>query len=136
MGNKTTKKYQELRTKMMEAFRHYEGSSMFYSVFKNSDNINHIILDSCCEDGKTLSPFKITPANILYQILKLAQRPIILRELNQTVPIIFKTSQSLVESFAILYSLNLVKYELRIGYNDIMNTIVLFIKEDEDFDQH
>ena len=117
----------------METFRHYEGSSMFYSIFKNNENINHIILDSCCEDGKTLSPFKITPANILYQVLKLAQRPIVFRQLNQTVPIIFSTSQSLIESFAILYSLDLIDYELRSGFQGIMNSIVLSIKEDEDF---
>jgi len=99
------------------------------------DNINHIVLDSCCEDGKTLSPFKITPANILYQILRIAQRPVLFREFYQTIPIIFKTHESLVESFAILYSLDLIDFMLkeRDGVFGPVNTLVLSIKEDEDF---
>lgn len=138
MSKKTTQNYKDLRTKMMTTFKDYKGSSSFLSVFASMENINHIILDSCCEDKKTLDPFKVTPANILFHILRIAQRPVVFRELEQTIPLIFKTLTSLVESFAILYSLDLIDYEIKEDgyYYGPKNSIILSIREDEDFGPH
>lgn len=131
MSKKTALRYKELRDKMLSTFKNYEGSGAFRSVFASMDNINHIVLDSCCDDGKVLCYDKATPANVLFQILRIAQRPIIFRELCQATPIIFKSHTSLVEAFAILYSLDLIDYKIRDGYEGPLNSLIVFIKEED-----
>jgi len=133
---KPSARYKDFRYRMMSTFKNYEGSSSFYSVFALAENINHIILDSCDGDGKTLDHYKITPANVLYQILRLAQRPIILRELEQTVPLIFKSHASLVEAISVLEALDLIEYNIRSGYEGPKNSLVISIKEEDDLNPH
>lgn len=131
MDKKIGHRYLELRSKMVSSFKNCEGASTFNFMFSSMDNINHLILDSCVDDGKVLSLYKRTPSNVLFQILRIAKKPVLFRELEQAIPIIFNSYESLVEAFMVLYSINSIDYDLRTGYEGPKNSIFLYIIEDE-----
>jgi hypothetical protein len=132
---RASKKYQELRDVIIEKFSNPEKplSNDYVTGFKFLDNINHLVGKCCCPD-ETIDFDRNNPATVLYQILRITKNPVIFRELEELFELIYSRNakNALVEGFAILYSVDLVDYTIRNGYEGFSNSLLIFIKEDED----
>ena len=70
---------------------------------------------------------------VLFQVLPVAGKPVVFRDLERLFETIYDKSakKMLIESFSILFSLNLADYTIRKGYEGINNSVVISIKEED-----
>jgi hypothetical protein len=134
-------KYKKLRANMIEEFRKSPSvSSSFYLFFKYNESINNIIFNVSDKDGN-IDWEKRTPVHVLYHVLRIAEKGVRWRDLENFANYAFGSYDSsekerqrcLVECFAVLYSINLIDYYVDQPILNPSSSIVVFIKEDNDW---
>jgi hypothetical protein len=127
---KVSKNFQILRENMLNILDAPPpgNSHTIYSFFKNTENINNLVFNSCevFENRIDLDFDKYSTPKLLFNLLKIAKRHVLLRDF-----LIFMDEVTLLEAFSVLYSINLVDYGFREGAAfDLKDVVEIYIKED------
>lgn len=126
---KAQTRYNRLRNNLMG------GPSSFHLIsdVKRVDNINHLIY-GCCDKDENLNWELKTPANFLYQVLRIINNRVLWRDLQVLFSSLSLEKDHLValtEAFVVLYSLNMIDYRFSTQqFSDPANGMIVFIKED------
>jgi hypothetical protein len=129
---KAATRYTAFRNKMLFAFASEEGqSSEFVAFVRSNENLDWAFV-MYCDEGETLKFMEEGPATALYQILRLADKTVLLRQLEPMSEFIWgdKGKQALYTAICVLHSVNLVDYQIRDFESSPSNTLQLTVKED------
>lgn len=135
---KAQTRYSKIRNQVLD--NSFRGANHYlFSTIKEIENINNIIY-GCCDHEENLDWFLRTPPNILYRVLKIANKPVILRDLELFAELVFSDGKkslsalrALAESIIILYSLNLIEVKISRELDeikDMSNKVFVFVKDD------
>ncbi len=131
---KASTRYTAFRNKMLSAFSSDEGkTSEFVAFVRAHENLDWAFVKYCDEEDNLLF-MEPGPPTALYQILRLADKPVLLRQLEPMSDFIWgekSGKQSLYTAICILQSVNLVDYQIRDFVSSPSNTLLLTVKEDE-----
>ena len=130
---KAATRYTAFRNKMLFAFSSEEGqSSEFVAFVRSNENLDWAFA-MYCDEGETLQFLEPGPPTALYQILRLADKPVLLRQLEPMSEFIWgeeNGKQLLYTAICVLHSVNLVDYQIRDFESSPSNTLLLTVKED------
>lgn len=129
---KAATRYTAFRKKMLETFRTEEGVKSDFIAFLRTNEDLQWALALYTED-ETLSFLQPGPPAALYQILRLADKPVLLRQLEPMSEFIWGEKdgkQSLYTAICVLHGANLVDYQIRDFESSPSNTLQLTVKED------
>jgi len=131
---KAATRYTAFRKTMLETFKTEEGiKSDFIAFVRSNEDINWALLDFCDEEDSLLFMKPGSPTAI-YQILRIAPNPVLLRQLEPLADFIWGEKDGkrfLYTAICVLYSVNLIDYKLREWESSPSNILQLFVKEDE-----
>jgi hypothetical protein len=118
---------------MLFAFSSEEGqSSEFVAFIRANENLDWAFVMHC-DEGENLLFMESGPPTALYQILRLIDQPVLLRQLEPMSEFIWGEKdgkQSLYTAICVLYSVNLVDYQIRDFESSPSNTLQFTVKED------
>jgi hypothetical protein len=132
---KPSTRYNRFRQAIIDKFP--ENSISNFVVFlKTKEDISREIA-LCCDENDMLLDDKVTMPHALWQIFRLLDKPVLLRDLE-----VFGAStyhnfhlssvrNSFYTAISLLYSINLIDYTFRDFNGRPSDTIQFFIKEDE-----
>lgn len=130
---KATTRYTAFRNKMLFAFCSEAGQSSEFVAFVRSNEDLDWAFVMYCDEGENLLFMEPGPPTALYQILRLADKPVLLRQLEPMSEFIWGEKdgkQSLYTAICVLHSVNLVDYQIRDFESSPSNTLQLTVKED------
>jgi len=129
---KAATRYSAFRKAMLETFKTEEGiKSEFIAFVRSNENLEWAFV-MYCDEGENLLFMEEGPATAFYQILRLVDKPILLRQVEPMSEFIWgeKGKQALYTAICVLYSVNLIDYQLREWESSPSNILQLFVKED------
>ncbi len=129
---KAATRYTAFRKKMLETFRTEEGVKSDFIAFLRINEDLQWALALYTED-ETLSFLQPGAPTAVYQILRLADKPVLLRQLEPLADYIWGETDGkghLYTALTVLYSANLVDYQLRDFESSPSNILQFFVKED------
>lgn len=112
-----------------------EGSnwSDFFAFLRNVEDEDKII-STYCDETETLHHLHSSPPTAIYQILRMIDRPVLLRELEVLGEHIWGEGKlgkyAVYTALSVLYSVNLIDYKFRDFISTPSNVIQFFVKEE------
>jgi hypothetical protein len=130
---KSTTRYSAFRKSMLEKFKTEEGiTSEFIAFVRGNERLDWAFVLYCDED-ESLRFMEPGYPTALYQILRLANRLVLLRELEPLSDFIWgnrEGKQSLYTALCVLQAVNLIDYQTRDFEGSPSNILQFFVKED------
>lgn len=130
---KAATRYSAFRKTMLETFKTEEGIASEFIAFIRSNETLDWAFVMYCDEGENLLFMEPGTPTAVYQILRLADKPTLLRQLEPLADFIWgnkEGKQSLYTALCVLYSVNLIDYKLREFESSPSNTLLLTVKED------
>lgn len=86
-----------------------------------------------CDESETLRHLESGPPTAIYQVLRLINKSVLLRDLEVLVEHMWpiQAKQSLYSALSVLYSVNLIDYTYRDFNSTPSNVVQFFVKEEE-----
>jgi hypothetical protein len=86
-----------------------------------------------CDESETLRHLESGPPTAIYQVLRLINKPVLLRDLEVLVEHMWsmQAKQSLYSALSVLYSVNLIDYTYRDFNSTPSNVVQFFVKEED-----
>jgi len=129
-------RYTKFRESMLLKFKD-DASVMtdFIAYFRVRGNIDESI-KMYCDESETLLHLCSSPATAVYQVLRLINKPTLLRDLEVLAEHLWdenvqKGKPMLYTALSVLYSANLIDYMYRDFNSTPSNVVQFFVKEDE-----
>lgn len=130
---KAVTRYTAFRKTMLETFRTEEGVKSDFIAFLRTNEDLQWALALYTED-ETLLFLQPGSPTAVYQILRLVDKPVLLRQLEPLADYIWTDEGSgkeqLYTALTVLYSVNLIDYQLRDFESSPSNILQFFVKED------
>ena len=130
---KASTRYSAFRKAMLETFKTEEAiKSEFIAFLRGNETLEWAFLKYCDEEDNLLF-MEPGPPTAFYQILRLTPNPLLLRQLEPLSDFLWgdkEGKQSLYTAICVLYSVNLIDYQLRDWESSPSNILQLFVKED------
>lgn len=130
---RATTRYTGFRNKMINTFCSEEGKmSEFIAFIRAHENIDWAIALYCDEEDNLLF-MESNPVTVIYQILRLIDKPVLLRQIEPLSEFIWEDKGgkvSLYTAICVLYSVNLIDYSIRDFESSPSNILQLFVRED------
>jgi len=132
---KASKRFEAFRKSMISHFKTNEDAIMsdFMAFIRDGEGSFVDFLKMSCDKDENLIFDVKGPTTTLYQVLRIADRPILLREVERLFETIADESlarSSAYRAFAVLYSIGLVDYKFKDVIATPANVIQIFLKED------
>lgn len=130
---KAATRYTAFRKKMLETFRTEEGvKSDFIAFLRGNEDLQWAL--ALYTEDETLSFLQPGSPTATYQILRLVDKPVLLRQLEPLADFIWTDEGNgkaqLYTALTVLYSVNLIDYQLRDFESSPSNILQFFVKED------
>jgi len=130
---KAATRYSAFRKTMLETFKTEEGiASEFIAFVRSNEDLDWAFVMHC-DEGENLLFLEPGPPTAVYQILRLADKPVLLRQLEPLSDFLWGNKdgkQSLYTALCVLQGVNLIDYKLRDFENSPSNILQFFVKED------
>jgi hypothetical protein len=130
---KSSTRYFAFRQWILETFKIEEGiKSDFVAFVRGNENLDWAFVLHCDENESLLFLEPGSPTAV-YQILRLADKPVLLRQLEPLSEFIWgeaKGKQSLYTALCVLQGVNLIDYQTRDFEGSPSNILQFFVKED------
>jgi hypothetical protein len=121
---------EDILTRFSNATRNPGISHSNFIYFLENQNFLELELKAVCDSDECLDFDQQNSTTALYQIFRLVDKRVLLRDLETLSDTIWNDKMSLYTALSILVSLNLIDYEQSIE-GQIENSLQFFIKEDE-----
>lgn len=132
---KALTRFNKLKTDMLIRFREDSlATTDLMRYFQSPINMEQII-KTYCDETETLHHLHSSPPTAIYQVFRMVNKPILLRELEVLGEHIWgegKTGRNIIyTALSVLYSVNLIDYKFREFISTPSNIIQFFIKEED-----
>jgi hypothetical protein len=133
---KVATRYSAFRKAILEKFTTEEGvSSEFVAFLRANETLNWAFVMHC-DENEDLLFLEPGPPTAVYQILRLTDKPILLRQLEPLADFIWGSrinksgKQSLYTALCVLQGTNLIDYQFRDFESSPSNILQFFVKEE------
>ena len=133
---KAVTRFNKFKTDMLAVFRDDDSiMSDFIAFLREMDESQlKIAIHLSCDESENLLFLQSSGPTTIYQVIRLVNRPILLRDLEVLSELIWGDAEgkkALYTAISILCSINLVDYSLRDFNSTPSNVVQLFVKEEE-----
>jgi hypothetical protein len=133
---KPSTRYERFREAILAKFNEQHSQSRLITFLKTKENINNEIA-YCCDENDALKDDAISMAHSYWQIFRLVNRPILLRDLEVFAAFTYpsfntvSTRSAFYTAISVLHSINLIDYTFRELDGRPADVILFSIHEDE-----
>lgn len=128
-------RFNKFRTDMLVKFGEDSLSTTDFMLYLQSPINMEQTIKTFCDESETLNHLQACPPTALYQVLRMINKPVLLRDLEVLGEHIWgegRTSKNIVyTALSVLYSVNLVDYTFRDFFSTPSNVIEFFVKEED-----
>jgi len=133
---KASTRFQKFREVMLLKFNEDPAiSSEFMSFIRSADNSLIVqLLLAYCDESESLLHLESGSPQAVYQMIRLVNRPILLRDLEVLGELTWGSREgkrNVFEAISLLYSTNLVDYSFRDFNSTPSNILQFFVKEED-----